>query len=164
MSRLIRQKDFSYFIKDLLDSPVVLSMDDYIQHADVSCLEHCLFVSYLSFVICRFLQIDEQAAARGGLLHDLFLYDWHNKDSHDGKHGFSHAGKALNNANQYFELSSREQDIIKKHMWPLTWRLPRYRESFVVSLVDKFCTLVEVLRLFRLVERKMQIKLNCMSI
>lgn len=144
-----KHKDFHSSISDLIETPVVRSMHRYTQHAEVSCLEHCIFVSYLSFRLCRFMGFDEIAAARGGLLHDLFLYDWHKTSNRKGLHGFHHAATALENAEANFILTARERDIIEKHMWPLTLRrIPKYREAFIVCLVDKFCTLAETSRLY----------------
>ena len=31
-----------------------------------------------------------------------------------------------------------------KHMWPVTLALPRYKESYLVILADKWCALTEV--------------------
>lgn len=137
-------------ISDLIDAPVVRSMGDYIQHSMVSTLEHCLFVSFMSFIICRFFKLNYYSAARGGLLHDLFLYDWHDIEHRGKLHGLTHPTKALENANVYFKLSKMEQDIIVKHMWPITIKFPRYRESFVVSLADKFCACAEVMGMAKL--------------
>ena len=39
-----------------------------------------------------------------------------------------------------------ERDIIRKHMFPLTPALPRYRESLLVSAVDKACSVYECFR------------------
>ena len=94
---------------------------------------------------------DFNAAARGGLLHDLFLYDWHVDGSHNGLHGFTHPQTALQNASKLCELTDVEKDIIVKHMWPLTLsKVPKYRESFVVSGADKLCALAEMLQIYRL--------------
>ena len=41
---------------------------------------------------------------------------------------------------QITHLSKMEEDIIKRHMWPLTFVPPRYAESLVVCLVDTFCS------------------------
>lgn len=135
--------DYKDCVEDLISSNVVLSMNRYVHHKNMSCFEHCVHVSYISYKICKSLNLDFEAAARGGLLHDLFLYDWHNHD-HEGLHGFTHAGIALKNANKYFILSDKEKDIIKKHMWPLNIKLPRYKESAVVIIVDKYCAIAEV--------------------
>ena len=97
-------------------------------------------------------------AARGALLHDLFLYDWHIKGSHKGLHGFTHPKTALQNASKICDLTEKEKDIIVKHMWPLTIRLPKYRESFVVSGADKLCALAEMLHIYHIL--KVGLRLN----
>ena len=38
---------------------------------------------------------------------------------------------------------SKEKEIIKKHMWPLTFSPPKYLESFIVTIVDKYCAFKE---------------------
>jgi len=86
---------------------------------------------------------------RGGLLHDFFLYDWHVKNQRKGLHGFTHPRVALENAIEHFDLNDTEKDIIEKHMWPLTIRLPKTKESLVVSLVDKYCSLLEIAKIQR---------------
>lgn len=58
-------------------------------------------------------------------------------------HGFTHPGTALRNAAQDFDLNLVERNIIARHMFPLVPIPPRYRESVVVCLADKFCSLNE---------------------
>lgn len=135
---------------DLLSEEIVWSMDDLPQHADVSCLNHCFNVSFLSYSICRRLGLDYRAAARGGLLHDFFLYDWHGTKLKN-IHGIKHPKVALANAKKYFDISRKEESIIKKHMWPLTVIPAAHKEAYVVMMVDKYCTLTEI---FRLKKRK----------
>lgn len=149
MPHLEKYLQFRSCVSDLIDSDAVRKMNEYIQHSDVTTLEHCVYVAYISFLICRFFGFNSYAAARGGLLHDLFLYDWHYENPSNGPHGFTHPTTALKNANHYFELSEMEQDIIKKHMWPLTVKLPRYKESLVVCGADKFCAVAETLGFYR---------------
>ena len=149
MWKMENLEEFIECIGDLISSPRVLEMGKVPQHVDVSCLNHCIFVAYISFLVCRKFRWDFTAAARGGLLHDLFLYDWRVKGTHEGLHGFSHPAAALRNASELCELSAREKDIILKHMWPLTLRkVPRYRESFVVSGADKACALMEIFHIY----------------
>ena len=76
--------EFYECIKDLLESPSIRSMNDIPHHADVSCLDHSIYVSYISFLLCRFFGLDYACAARGALLHDLYLYDWHKKNGENG--------------------------------------------------------------------------------
>ncbi len=50
----------------------------------ITTLDHSLFVAYWSYRAARTLGLDEAAAARGGLLHDLYLYDSKDKSAHPG--------------------------------------------------------------------------------
>ncbi|MCI1965447.1 MAG: phosphohydrolase [Oscillospiraceae bacterium] len=142
---------FKQCVSELLCSEQVRMMDTFIQHADVSCLDHCLSVAYTSFWMSRRLgiSVDRRSMIRGALLHDFFLYDWHKKSNRKGLHGFTHPRTALENAQHQFQLNEREKDIILRHMWPLTPIPPKYRESFLVSFADKFCSVMETLRLRR---------------
>lgn len=139
------KSEYNDCVSDLLLCQNVKLMSDFVQHGRMSCLDHCKDVSYYSYLVCRKLKLDYRAAARGGLLHDYFLYDWHNSPYR--LHGIRHPRIALINASKDFDLSVIERNIIKRHMWPLTLLPPRYAESFVVSFVDKYCTIKEVLRL-----------------
>jgi len=147
-AKTIKNKELSSIyndcISDLIETEIVKSMSRYIQHGDITCLDHCKNVSLKSYNICKFLSLDYKSAARGALLHDFFLYDWHIPGSHEGLHGFKHPKTSLNNAEKHFELNKKEKNIILTHMWPLTLRPPKFRESFVVSMVDKFCSSKEI--------------------
>lgn len=138
-------EDYAACISDLISHEMVWSMGNYTQHVDISCLEHSFYVSYLSYLVCKRLKLDYISAARGGLLHDFFLYDWHGTGM-KGMHGLKHPRIALQNANKYFDLNNIEKDIIRKHMWPLTITPPKHKEVFVVILIDKYCACMEILR------------------
>lgn len=148
-------------ISDLIDHPAVRAMKNYIQHNAVDCLQHSLYVSYNSYFVCRKMNLDYRSAARGGLLHDFFLYDWHVKKPCEGLHGFSHPRAALRNANKYFYLNALEQDIIVKHMWPLTITPPKYKEAYIVSAIDKYCAFMEICNCGGKAVRRLQSLLCC---
>ena len=121
--------------------------DQYIQHGNTSCLLHTVAVAYYSYAFFkrfRFIKIRSEDLIRGALLHDYFLYDWHIPDKSHSLHGFRHPKAALSNAESELSLSDIEKDIIVKHMFPLTLRPPRYRESVAVCIADKICSVYEV--------------------
>ena len=124
-----------------------------IQHGNVSVRRHAINVARYSLLINEKLGIkcNKRDLIRGALLHDYFLYDWHDKDhiSPLRLHGFFHPGIALRNAEKEYRLSTKEKDIIRKHMWPLTIVPPKCREAWVVSMADKYCSLMETLRIHR---------------
>lgn len=137
-----KDKEYMSCVRDIMESPVFQSMEQYIQHGNTTTKAHCIQVSYLSYCICKKHSLDYVAAARAGLLHDLFLYDWHTEKNHI--HGFTHPRVAMNNARKYFDVTPKEQNIILRHMWPLTIVPPRSAEGMVIVYADKFCSLNEV--------------------
>jgi len=132
-----REEAFLGAIAPLLDHPDIRSLEDYRHHYWKNRLEHCLEVAWLSFRIADRLGLDAPGTARGALLHDLFHYDWMREGPRG--HGFRHPRIALRNARRITELTPREENIILRHMWPLTPVPPLYPESWIVSAVDTVC-------------------------
>jgi len=132
-------------IADLYYTPEVQGLEKFEQHLDINRLQHITSVSYLSFRMCRKLGLDWQTAARGGILHDLFYYDWRENDWSHRPHGYLHPGFALKNARELCgPLDKKTENIIMRHMWPLTLTPPRYKEAFIVSMADKYCATREL--------------------
>lgn len=136
-------KEFFNIIEDILENETFQKLKLYKHHYIYTRFEHSLSVSYYSYLVCKFLKLDYISAARAGLLHDLFFYDCENKFTRPKNHIKNHPKIALNNANQLFSFNDKEKDIILKHMWPLTFFLPKYLESFVITFVDKYCAFKE---------------------
>lgn len=135
--------DYNECIKDLLELDEVKQLNNFEQHCHTSRFQHSLNVSYYSYLVCKVLGLDYRSAARGGLLHDLFLYDWR-EVKRPQKHAFWHPKEALMNAERICNLNEIEKDIIVKHMWPVTIRFPKYAESYIITFVDKYCATMEV--------------------
>lgn len=139
--------------EDILDSENFKKTKEHIQHGSMTVNSHCTDVAKYSLAISRSLRIPccQRELVRGALLHDYFLYDWHDKPDQSRKklHGFYHPGIALKNASMEYKLTNREIDIIKKHMWPLTVVPPQCREAWIVTAADKYCSLLETLRIHR---------------
>lgn len=134
--------------KDILSSPGMQSENDFIQHKSISVYTHSLSVAYVCLYITKrfHLKVDEMSLVRGALLHDYFLYDWHESDDSHKWHGFTHAKTALNNAQRDFTLNKIEKDMIRQHMFPLNIRPPKYRESIILCIADKICAAYETTR------------------
>ena len=144
------QTEFVEIIKDLMTNETVQKMKDYKQHYDTSCFEHCRNVAYYSYLICRKYNLDYVSVARAGMLHDLFLYDWRQRqDGRKGLHAFTHPKTALENASKLFSLNEKECDIILKHMWPLTIKFPKYKESYVIVFADKYSAILEGIQYYK---------------
>ncbi len=135
--------EFMDCIEDLLELDEVKRLDEYFQHCNTSRLQHCLNVAYYSYLMARAFNFDYRSAARAGMLHDLFWYDWRVEKTPQ-LHAFYHPKNALENAEKIAELNNIERDAIVKHMWPLTLSFPRYKESYIVTLSDKYCACIEI--------------------
>lgn len=145
-------KEMWYHLQELNKEGRIFMNRNFIQHGDVSVLKHCLAVTACSIRIAKFVpvKVNRRALIRGALLHDYFLYDWHTPNEGHDWHGFTHPKTALRNAKEDYKLSTIEEDIIKKHMFPLTPCPPMTREAWIVCLADKICASKETIRGFKI--------------
>lgn len=135
---------FEYYnlVKPILEHPEFQKRKTYMHHIGESVYDHTMRVSFDSYNIAKKIGWDYKAAAIGGLLHDFYDKPWQTdveKKPFFQKHGFVHAEQARKNASKFFPdlMNPRIEDIIKKHMFPLNKRPPKYKESWLISFVDK---------------------------
>lgn len=158
MTRIIAKARFmSYDIEQLISDfgADVLAADgmEYEKtqehHGCVSCFEHSVAVAYISLWIAKILRIkvDTESLVRGALLHDYFLYDWHEGPKGFASHNINHAKIAYKNAKKEFSLNKIERDIILKHMFPITPKPPVHKESILVCIADKLSAILEIISL-----------------
>ena len=139
-------KKVLYFGKDIIKSDGMQNSKKHMQHGKISVYKHSLAVANMCLTIARRMKIDvdTKAMVRGALLHDYFLYDWHDKDKSHRWHGFTHAKRALLNAQRDFEINSIEKNMIERHMFPLNIKPPGCRESVILCIADKICAIKEI--------------------
>lgn len=119
-----------------------------IEHHGVTRYDHSLRVSYYSYKVSKFLKLDYNKVATGGLLHDFFLSEDDRNKKERFLSTFNHPKKAVKKASEQFNLSEKEKDIIRTHMFPINLSVPKYAESWVVSLTDKIVGTYEFSRKF----------------
>lgn len=134
----------------------IMENQRFIQHGSTTLYTHCKNVALMSLKFAHSfnISIDEESLTRGALLHDYYLYDWHDRSKCPPLHGFVHPSIALANANATYTLSPIEVDIIKRHMFPLTPLPPKTKEGWIVSICDKMCSLYETFRINEAHEKK----------
>lgn len=137
-------QEYMEIVNDLIYREEVQRLKEHTHHFHTTRFHHSVAVSYIAYTWAKRLGLNAVSVARAGLLHDLFYYDWRTTKFKEGSHAYVHPRIACQNALKLTPLSEMEQDIIIKHMWLATIAFPKYKESYLVSIVDKYCALVEV--------------------
>lgn len=140
--------------EDIINSDNFRSTRKHIQHGTMTVHNHCMDVARCSLLLNKRLGLrcNRCDLVRGSLLHDYFLYDWHDKEYLSQRkrwHGFRHPKIALQNAEKEYELNDTQREIIRKHMWPLSVVPPTCREAWVVTAADKYCSFMETVGLHK---------------
>lgn len=136
--------------KDIICAESYQVEKDYCQHGVISTYEHSIAVTYMAVYLALRSKkpVNMRSVVRGALLHDFYMYDWHNPEVKGRKvHGYTHARMAMENAIREFGISALEQRIIYCHMFPLNLtRVPKEREALCVCMADKICATFETLK------------------
>lgn len=132
---------------DIVNSDLFKKEADFYQHKSVTTYDHSLFVAHMSLKLADLLnlKVNRESLIKGTLLHDYFLYDWHEDDPSHKWHGIFHPRVARDNAKRDFGLNKIEENMILSHMFPLGWVIPKYKESIILCLVDKYCATYEII-------------------
>lgn len=141
----MRDEKFCALIREIVSTKEFQGMKRYQHHIKGSVFDHSVKVAYLCYKHYRRFgtHIDLKELLRGALLHDFYLYDWHDWVPGHRLHLFTHPKFALQNAlKKYPDLTRREQDMIRNHMFPVTpWTLPRTKAGWIICFYDKVAAL-----------------------
>src|SRR5574344_1549670 len=137
--KMLIDEEFDAYASPLLSQAEYQTMKNYRAHGQVSVYDHSLFVAERSYLYGKkhHLDLDYKSLVRGALLHDYYLYDWHKSHKGHRLHGFRHPAWSLHNAALRYHLNKIECNIIRSHMWPLTFfHFPHSKEAWIVSKMD----------------------------
>lgn len=112
-----------------------------IKHHGITRYEHSLRVAYYSYVITKALRLNYKETTEAALLHDFFINEV--KDKNALARLRQHPSYAVENASEIINLSEKQIDIIKTHMFPITFTPPKYLESWIVDIVDDVASIYE---------------------
>lgn len=133
--------DYINLVKDIIYNKKFLKLQN-CKHHGISRYEHSIKVSYNAYKFAKKYNLNFESVAIGGLLHDFFDDENYNLKQKFISY-FNHPNKAVLNACNTFNVNELEQDIIKSHMFPASLKIPKYKESWLVSLFDKKVALNE---------------------
>ena len=135
---------FRELSRDLTEDIRVRRMSQYIQHGSTTTYDHVLRVARTAYRLNHILHLkaDDHSLIRASILHDYYLYDWHQQG--DRLHGYHHARIAADNALRDFAISPAEQAMIQSHMWPLNlFSIPLSRGGWLLTIADKIASVQE---------------------
>lgn len=138
--------EYETIVKPILESSEFQKRKTYPHHDQITVYDHSLAVSKVAYLWAKQWNLNYEAAAIAGLLHDFYSKPW--QDNTEKKplferHGYVHAKEALENAYKYFpELITDEiADSILRHMFPLNVTPPKYKIGWIVTFSDKYVSL-----------------------
>ena len=133
-------KEFLEIVQPILDLEE-FNNTKFQRHHGITRYDHSMNVAYITYVVTKNLKLNYKEATFAALIHDFFNDEV--KDENGYKRLVDHPKHALINAMRYFELTDLQKDIIAKHMFPVTLTPPKYKESVLVSLIDKYSSINE---------------------
>lgn len=150
----MNDNEYKKLVNDILNNDTFKKLDD-IKHHGTTRMKHSIRVSYKSYKMAKKLKLNYKEAARAGLLHDFFLSKKDRTVFDRFISTFTHPKYALALATENFDLNKREKNIIRSHMFPVNFALPKYKESWLVSFADKIVATSEI---FELILRLLHLK------
>ena len=151
MKKYKKDQEYLSIINNIMENEEFKQMNN-IKHHNTTRMNHLLKVSYGSYKVAKLFNLDYKDVARGGLLHDFYTEEVNKCDKIKDKvllFSMKHPENAAENAMRNFELSDKELNIIKTHMFPIDYKVPKYAESWIVSIVDKVVSFTEFGKKFR---------------
>ena len=145
MKRYKKDTEYLSIIDNIMKNEEFKQMDS-IKHHNTTRMNHLIKVSYNSYKVAKLLNLDYIDVARGGLLHDFYTEEVNKCNKIKDKvllFSTKHPDNAVENSMRNFELSEKEINIIKTHMFPIDYKVPKYAESWIVSIVDKAVSFTE---------------------
>ena len=147
----------------LLEHPEVKDMMRSTQHKNTDTYSHCRNVTLRSVWIIRHMKIkaDVEAVVRGAMLHDFRLNEMKEEVKDEKISSWQcvrmHPERALSEAEQIFDLSWKEKNIIYSHMWPIRFaHLQKCKEAVIVNVADKWCAIEERFMSHRMDEKRVK--------
>lgn len=114
----------------------------------------CIVAMFMAYMLSRIgIHFQMHSMIRGILCHDLGLVGRYEKKFYSGLDcALRHPVESVKIARNLLpDLDAIEEDIIVKHMFPMNVTgIPRYKETWIVTIADKWCAITEGLHLNRI--------------
>lgn len=135
---------FNSCIQDIVKNEQFNKLKEELHHG-ITRYDHSYRVAKWTHIIGKVFKMKNvEQTTRAALLHDFYVND--DLTGSGAKRLGTHPEAALENSLKYYELDNIQKDIIKSHMFPCNLTVPKYKESWLVSMIDKTVGTYEMLR------------------
>ncbi len=128
--------EFCNLIDNIINNDNFKALDNELHHG-ISRYDHSIRVAKATYFVGKRLHLKKlEETVIAAVLHDYYL----DKDlgEFNAKEKLKeHPIAACENAKRDFNVNDFQQNIIKTHMFPICKELPKYKESYLVSTMDK---------------------------
>lgn len=135
-------KEYLQIVENIFENKSFNQLKNERHHHNSNRFNHSVDVSYKTYKICKKLNLDYKSATRAALLHDFFFDE---EFTTKKEMMLKHPKLAVQNASKITTLNKKEINIIESHMYPISGKIPRYKESVIVDLVDDYVSVKEKL-------------------
>ena len=128
--------EFNILADNIINNNNFKALDNELHHG-ISRYDHSIRVAKATYYVSKRLHLKKtEETVQAALLHDYYL-DKDLEECNAKEKLKVHPSVACKNAINDFEINEFEQNIIKSHMFPLGKEMPKYKESVLVSMMDK---------------------------
>lgn len=137
----MRYRSFENIANEMLTNQKFLKLS-HESHHGITRLDHSLNVARKVYKYAIKFNLDYVSATRGAIVHDFFT----NAEFYSNRgliQGVVHPDIALANAMGEFDINEKEANMIESHMFPLCWVVPKSKEAWLLTGVDKLQAIYE---------------------
>ena len=136
--------EFDQIVNDIANHEQFLQLKHELHHG-ISRYEHSLRVAKVTYSVTKKMHLDYERATRAALLHDF--YTDKDTEGYTTKETFKlHPKIAVMNAKKYFDIDTKQENMIESHMFPASLTVPKYTESWIITGADKVIASHEMYR------------------
>lgn len=140
---MLNDKEYLSIVEDILDNSKFKELKNY-RHHGIDRYDHSLRVSYWSYKRALKMGLDYKACARAGLLHDFYFTNNQKQSVRDRIYVLRHHNDfSIDDARKYFDVSEKEAEIMRTHMFPINKSIPLSKEAWILNGADKIASSYE---------------------
>ena len=138
------EQEFETICQDILVNDKFNQLSNELHHG-ISRYDHSLRVARLTYKVAKLFRMKNlKITTRAALLHDFYTNDdFANKENSVQKRS-AHPIIAAENAKKCYNIGKIEEKIIKSHMFRVKGEVPKYKESWLVTAMDKTAATYEM--------------------